>query len=238
MSYPVRPYRVNQGFGKANTDPSVLALYQSMGLLGHDGYDLYATHGEPVHAAHDGIAYWEVDDSQGEGVVLRTNDQFDYKGGKAWFKSIYWHLADSTKEPNFASPVYRWNVVNKGQGMPIKRGELIGYADNTGLSKGDHLHWGCKPIRLGDPTIEDATDVGIGAFTNIEQSNGYFGNVDLAPYLDGLYADTPIAPPVPVAQLSPADTVAVLAAEEQASGDTKAAAILWAFVTFIKSFFK
>jgi murein DD-endopeptidase MepM/ murein hydrolase activator NlpD len=231
-SYPVRPYKINQGFGPANTAPSALPTYKLLGLIAHNGLDLRAYHGQPIFAAHDGIAYWEVDSNQGEGVVIRTTEEFDYKGGLAYFKSIFWHLADPIKEPRFASPVYLYSKANNGAGMPVKRGDIIGYADNTGLSSGDHLHWGIKPIKASKTASpEDATDVGIGEFQNIEQLNGYMGAIDPAPYWDGFYADDPRD-----TELSPGDKIAVIAAQKEASGDTKLAQLLFSIAEFVRNF--
>lgn len=194
LFYPVRPYKVNQGFG-VNGE-----YYRKNGIniLGHNGQDLRAYHGQAVLASHDGIAYFESDGSGGEGVVLITNESFDYKGGQAWFKTIYWHLADYGKEPKLKSPVLDYQQKHKGQPMPVKRGDIIGYADNTGLSTGDHLHWGLKAIKPGTPidTGEDAADVGIGNWVTLDTGNGYLGAINANPYLNGHYADETIQPVV------------------------------------------
>lgn len=74
LYYPTKPYRINQKFG---LNPE---LYAQFGLAGHNGEDLYATHGQPVYAAHDGLAYYEVDSNQGHGVVVRSNEEYEYDG--------------------------------------------------------------------------------------------------------------------------------------------------------------
>lgn len=161
ISYPVKPLFINQKFGEVAN----LAYYQNNGVnfTGHNGIDFMAKHGQPVYAAHDGIAYPEVDEKQGHGVVLVTLYKYDYKDTQAFFKTIYWHLIDSI-------PVK--------YGQYIKKGEILGYADSTGLSTGDHLHFGLKPMYGSDPY-----DGG-----NIEQNNGYFGAIDPLPYFDGTFA--------------------------------------------------
>ncbi len=225
IAYPVRPLHVFQGFGKANTDPSVLHIYQGLGLQGHNGLDCFATHGQPVHASHDGMAYYETDSNQGHGIVLRTNEPYEYEGKVVYFKTIYWHFCDPVKEPQHKSP-----IPDDGQGHPVKRGDILGYADSTGLSTGDHLHWGLKPQLQNEAN---------GAWVNTDQNNGYLGAIDPTPYMDGTYADTTLVTepvPIPTQDLSPADNVAVLAAKSEAAGDTKTASILWAVVQFIKSF--
>lgn len=188
LYFPVKPKHVNQGFGRANTAPSALQTYLNLGLSGHNGLDLQAGHGEPIYAAHDGRAFYEFDSNQGEGVVLITDQPFDYKDGQAYFKSIMWHMADPIKEPSYASPVWKFDQQNPGKGMPVKAGDLIGYADNTGLSTGDHCHFGLKPIWPGAGVNMDATDFGIGDFHNLEANNGYFGAIDPTPYFNNLFA--------------------------------------------------
>lgn len=162
LYYPVSPYRLNQKFGVNG------AYYQSNGInvKGHNGLDWGATHGQPVFAAHDGVAYHETDDTGGCGVVLITNEAFDYMSPvqghmQAYFKTIYWHLCDYTKEPKYKSPVLDFQQKNGGKKMPVKRGDLIGFADNTGLSTGDHLHFGLKALKPMSPPNgpEDAVDV-------------------------------------------------------------------------------
>lgn len=182
--YPVQPFEVNQEFGE---NPEI---YGQFGMKGHNGNDLGAIHGQPVYAAHDGLAYWEVDDHQGEGVVLFATAQYDYKGQTATFKTVYWHLADYGKEPHYKSPVLDWAQKNGNKGMPINRGDLLGFADNTGFSTGDHLHFGLKPVKVvagGPISPEDATDVA--NYENLEQLNGYSGAIDPAPYYNGLVAN-------------------------------------------------
>lgn len=224
--YPVRPYAINQAFG-LNGD-----YYKAHGIniKGHNGIDLRANHGQPIYAAHDGVAYYEIDEDQGHGIVIRTTQLYDYKGQQVWMKSVYWHLCNFLKEPK-----YKPLIKTDGSPCPVKRGDLIAYADNTGLSTGDHLHFAIKPIVAGKAPVDgDRPDVGIGNFVNFEQTNGYLGAIDPMPYFNGKYADepAPVVPPVP----APVDTVAVIAASEQAKGNAKVASILWAIVAFLKSF--
>jgi murein DD-endopeptidase MepM/ murein hydrolase activator NlpD len=157
--FPVKPWKLNQGFG-VNAD-----FYKKYGLKGHNGLDLYTTHGQPVYAAHDGVVtYAGVDSAEGWGVVLRTNEELEYAGGSAYFKSIYWHLI---------------NNIQVKAGQSVKAGHLLGYADNTGASTGDHLHFAVKPMTVGE---NDWT------FENVVQNNGYNGAIDPTPYFNGYYA--------------------------------------------------
>lgn len=161
ISYPVKPLFINQRFGEvANLD-----YYKKNGIdfKGHNGIDFMAKHGQPVYACHDGIAYVQVDDRQGHGVILITEESFDYKGKQAYFKTLYWHFIPQIP------------VVN---GQRVKKGDILGYADSTGLSTGDHLHFGLKPMTGTDPWES----------SNIEQNNGYYGAIDPVPYFDGKFA--------------------------------------------------
>ena len=168
LYYPVKPAPVHQGFGE---NPQYYSQVVP-GLKGHNGIDFVASHGQPVRAAHDGICYVGVDSNEGHGVVLRTLQPYDYNAQQVYFKTIYWHLCDGVQEPQYTIPVQ--------QGQQVKAGDIIGYADNTGLSTGDHLHFGQKP---------QAQDESNGTWMNVEQDNGYFGAVDPTPDFNGFFAE-------------------------------------------------
>jgi len=159
LTYPVKPYFLNQGFGV-----NYYTYHKEFGMNGHNGLDLKASHGQPVYAAHEGTCSVQVEANEGRGVVITSNDMYEYKDTVAYFKTIYWHLANPNKEPQYASPVK--------EGQIVKQGDLIGYADNTGFSTGDHLHFGLKPI----VKVTDSYSY------NLEQNNGYFGAIDPLPY--------------------------------------------------------
>lgn len=166
IAYPINPFVIIQGFG-VNGD-----YYRAHGIdiIGHNGLDLKSFHGQPIYAAHDGVALYEIDNDQGHGVVLMTNEKYDYNGNQVYFKTIYWHMCNPSKEPKFASPLF-----NKGA-TPMKKGDLLGYANSTGFSTGDHLHFGVKPVQ----------QVGENLFTwgSFEPNNGYRGAIDPTPYFD------------------------------------------------------
>lgn len=146
------------------------AYYQANGIniIGHNGLDLKAYHGQPVFASHDGTAFYETDDRQGHGVVIITDSMFDYNGGQSFYKTIYWHFA----EPSATYP----QLVTNGQ--HVTRGQQIGWADNTGFSGGDHLHYGLKPVIKAGTSPE--------YWANQEQNNGYQGAVNPLPFMDGI----------------------------------------------------
>lgn len=158
LKKPISPYEVVQGFG-VNGE-----YYRQHGINidGHNGLDLRAYHGQPVYAAHDGTCYPEVDDKGGHGVVIISDQKYDYLPGECFFKTIYWHLVDGP------------SVVQTGQ--KVKAGDLIGYADNTGLSTGDHLHFGLKPVLKNDEPVF--------SWTSVNPNNGYLGAINPVPYLE------------------------------------------------------
>lgn len=157
---PLRAYSLNQGYGLENTWPEMLPVYQSYGLKGHNGLDLYANTGTPVYAAHNGtVTYCGLDGANGYIVVLKTLEPFNYGNDSAYFKTLYGHLL-------LPLPVY--------VGKKVNCGDLIAYADNTGASSGAHLHFGLKPIRQGEQDW---------VWWNVEQDNGYNGAIDPTPYI-------------------------------------------------------
>lgn len=132
-----------------NYDPAYScdhSLYEALGLKGHNGLDIPVNHGEPIIASHDGMVL-EVGDfeSAGLGVVLWNKENN--------FKTIYWHFKE--------------NHVKVGD--VVKREEVIGLGDNTGLSSGDHLHYGLKETDNKGKTIN--------------WGNGFKGAIDPLPYL-------------------------------------------------------
>lgn len=143
-------------------------------ILGHNGIDYSAWHGQPVRAAHDGKVYYSYDGKEGFGAVVMTHDKREYLPvGECYWKSIYWHFCDPKKEPQF-EPQFQ-------SGDPVRCGDVIGYADSTGFSTGDHLHFALKPM-----LIENEQPW---AWYNLEQENGYMGAVSPEPYLSSLSAE-------------------------------------------------
>lgn len=172
LYYPLPVHYVTQKFGET----AFLDYYKKNGIefTGHNGADLVANHGDTIRASHDGMAYYQIDSKQGHGVVIITEDQYEYKEGIAYFKSIYWHMVDGEKEPKWKSPLFSRNP---NIGTRVKAGDIIGYADNTGLSDGTHLHYALKPMKKVN-----------GRFINIEDGNGFTGCIDPIPYCNGRFA--------------------------------------------------
>jgi len=175
-----RPTRTNhktQGFGESNAcidiDNKVktkvngvcidsIELYPALGLKGHNGEDWRTYRGEPI--------YFPADFPK---VEWKAKSESDYHGGigvdvysdkEVLIKGNYKGLVKNHPEGYFGYVKLRfWHLqkIDIYDGKPIKFGDRIGFADNTGLSSGDHLHWAIKMC--------DITGRGI------NQNNGYYG---------------------------------------------------------------
>lgn len=177
LTRPIRSKRITQGWGdnKACLLPNGRIIgtsgkcpkgtepfYASMGLDGHNGYDVAAIHGEMVAhcATFDGWMKIEKDMQGGIGVDIISKEQVQlHDGSESYIKVRYWHL----KMP------IGWDGKDVVYGMPI------GLADNTGASSGDHLHWSVKKCdKEGKST---------------DKYNGYYGAFDQTPYYThGIFA--------------------------------------------------
>ena len=128
--------------------------YEQFGLPGHEGVDIRAYHGEPIYAVADGIVsdVHPVEDGHNYGIFLRVAHKESYE-------TTYCHLKETIRT----------------KGEAIKAGDIIGLADNTGNSFGDHLHLTLKrtgyvfndecgnqwPYNIIDPTPYLATFSGV-----------------------------------------------------------------------------
>jgi hypothetical protein len=166
LANPLKFMQINQKFGQNANN-----FYRRQGMPGHNGIDYFAPHGTPIYASHDGFASYQVDNAGGHGVVIITDKEYeDVNGELTYWKTIYWHLVDFLREPQYKSP-----IADKTGFVKVKTGDLIGFANNTGQSTGSHLHFGLKPVAKGENW---------GTWYNTEQNNGFYGAVDPAPYMN------------------------------------------------------
>lgn len=157
LQHPLKYVSVTQKFGE-NATP----LYAQLGMKGHNGYDYHAPDGTPVLASHDGtVTYAGLDGSNGNLIVIMTDETHEYEGKQAYFKTLYAHLKTGT---------YKVTA-----GTKVKQGQVIAEADNTGASLGSHLHFGLKPVLPGEEAWQ---------WYNLEQNNGYNGAIDPTPFLN------------------------------------------------------
>ena len=83
----------------------------------HNGMDFTASPGTPIYATGDGKVT-KADLGSGYGKMVIIEHGFGYK-------TYYAHLSE----------------YNTKKGASVKRGEIIGYVGNSGLSSGPHLHY-------------------------------------------------------------------------------------------------
>ncbi|MFZ5823767.1 MAG: peptidoglycan DD-metalloendopeptidase family protein [Bacillota bacterium] len=84
----------------------------------HDGIDFAHEYWAPIHATGDGVVNHAGWKSGGYGYTVVIDHGYG-------FRTLYAHMVD-------------WNVK---YGQEVKRGEVIGWVGNTGLSTGPHVHY-------------------------------------------------------------------------------------------------
>jgi murein DD-endopeptidase MepM/ murein hydrolase activator NlpD len=113
-------------------------------LRRHTGVDIIGKKGTPIYATADGVVSSEAEGS-GYGITVIINHGRGYQ-------TLYAHLSKK----------------NVRSGQRVKRGEIIGFMGNTGLSVGVHLHYEVikngekvNPIHyfFGDLTPEEYNEI-------------------------------------------------------------------------------
>lgn len=151
--YPCNlPFLISQKWGE---NPE---FYKTIGMKGHNGWDLAVPVGTPIYSTIDGtVFYAQVDGTEAKTIAINTLDLFDYNVGQVQFQTLYTHLSD----------------IKVSVGQIVKKGQLIGLSGNTGrYTTGPHLHYGIHPV------INNVS---------IEAGNGYNGAVDPVHHFDGTY---------------------------------------------------
>jgi murein DD-endopeptidase MepM/ murein hydrolase activator NlpD len=127
--------RITQYFG--NTPFAASGAYNGKG---HNGIDLAASIGTPVHAS---LA----------GVVRGTGNTDATKGCYSFGKWVY------IQHANGLGTIYaHLSEIDVSQGQQVSTGQLLGYSGETGYATGPHLHFGVyvdsatKIIKLGEAT--------------------------------------------------------------------------------------
>lgn len=139
---PVSPFFINQEFGvnracvnnvnkviTCDGDNPPYGFKSLYGPEGHLGLDLKAYHGQEVYCAQEGDVY-KIDTNIRSGLDVRIES---IVGGRM-LRHIYEHLLG-----------YQAKV-----GDRVLTGQLIGWADNTGYSSGDHVHFQVEELIDGE----------------------------------------------------------------------------------------
>lgn len=100
-------------------------------MLMHEGVDIANDVGTPVHATGDGVVEFAGKTGGNYGTAVEINHGFGYR---TW----YAHLLRPVVHP----------------GQKVKRGEVIAYSGNTGLSTGPHLHY---EVRVNGKQVNPVT---------------------------------------------------------------------------------
>ncbi|WP_434358886.1 M23 family metallopeptidase [Parasalinivibrio latis] len=109
---PIESFRRSSGYGVRKHPVTGTKRY-------HTGLDLTADIGTPVYAPADGvIELVRPSRKKGYGNLIKMSHAFG-------FMTMYAHL----------------NKFNVKSGQFVKKGDLIGWSGNTGLSTGPHLHY-------------------------------------------------------------------------------------------------
>jgi murein DD-endopeptidase MepM/ murein hydrolase activator NlpD len=171
--------------------PRTEPFYQSIGLKGHNGIDIATWRGEKVNHAgfYDGWMQIEKDFSGGIGVdvishkKLGIREEYVPKSLRSslekevtnkgvhyltYVKCRYWHLK---------TPVGH-------DGKNIEYGQVVGLADNTGASSGDHLHFGVKWCDKNGRNTIDPFNGYYGAFNPMPFYQHHMFAKDAAGYLN------------------------------------------------------
>lgn len=113
IRYPLAFRRISSQFAQKRFDP-VLKRWQP-----HDGVDLAAPAGTPVHATANGVVTF-ADQQTGYGNVIEIRNRPPYS-------TLFAHLS------RFAKGIH--------SGTKVRRNEIIGYVGSTGWATGPHLHY-------------------------------------------------------------------------------------------------
>jgi murein DD-endopeptidase MepM/ murein hydrolase activator NlpD len=125
-----------KGFNSAGRAPVMMMM--------HEGVDLAADLGTPIHAAGDGVVkgaelkggYGNWIEIEHDGLQVPALPVGKQEAKPAKISTVYGHL--SAFAPGIAP------------GTPVKQGDVIGYVGSTGRSTGPHLHF--EILQNGHPT--------------------------------------------------------------------------------------
>lgn len=162
-------YRITQFFG--NTSYAAGGAYNGRG---HSGVDFGTPMGTPIVATMDGVVT-AADDTGEHGAYINGRYQQCISYGK-------WIVVDH--QNGLSTRFGHLSLIKVKDGDRVRRGQVIGYSGNTGISTGPHLHLsvmatqGVQIRRLGDVM---ATTACADARAPITASNAYRDPFDYLP---------------------------------------------------------
>jgi murein DD-endopeptidase MepM/ murein hydrolase activator NlpD len=135
LQWPVDNVRITQYFGD-----TAFARSGAYNGKGHNGIDLAASIGTPIHAALSG-------------TVIGTGNTDAVRGCYSFGKWVM------VKHANGLDTMYaHLSQINVSQGQAVTTGQLLGYSGETGYATGPHLHFGVyvssvtQILKLGSAT--------------------------------------------------------------------------------------
>ena len=156
---PKKNVIISQGYGIEGTKLNMLAFYKSIGLKAHNGVDFLLFHGNPVYyiASNRGTVHKICNDPRfGVGITIVDEDNFRHR---------FWHGVQGS--------------IKVQVGQIVESGDLLMYADNTGASTGDHLHYDLAEVDNN--------------WNVLNGNNGYFGCIDPNPHFVNIFVKDYIA---------------------------------------------
>jgi murein DD-endopeptidase MepM/ murein hydrolase activator NlpD len=133
------PTALGLQMGLVGPNASLKGFNHAPAMFMHEGVDLAADIGTPIHAAGDGIIKGaQLNGGYGNWIEIEHDDvQITPLNGKpAKISTVYGHL--SAFAPGIAP------------GVRVKQGDVIGFVGSTGRSTGPHLHF--EILQNGHPT--------------------------------------------------------------------------------------
>src|SRR3990167_8957740 len=142
IPFPTKPYLLGQKFGENlacsfpdrtgvvtvlsnGTCPAgKVKLYPLLGMKGHTGEDTRVASGTPLYSPLNGfVREMQTERERGLGIGIVSKERFDLgEHGVHFIKVRMWHLD-------------KFNVTF---GQEVRRGQIVAWSDNTGLSSGPH----------------------------------------------------------------------------------------------------
>lgn len=157
--------------------PGLQSYYQAIGLKGHNGLDLALWHGEHLYFSTNLGIKWRADrigaaDERGLHLSVISDEKMVVE--KQGVKVLHIRKPREGEEGTYIKFIFGHLIETPYQdGDTIRFGQYLGRGDNTGISTGDHLHFGFKECEKNG--------------NGLNKDNGYYGALDFTPLYSGRY---------------------------------------------------